>query len=564
MEKPVKQVRDPTGGTKIIKPSVLIVDDHVENLRILTNILEPAGFATRPTTRGSEALAAAAITAPDLVLVDVRMPDMDGFEVCTRLKRIKGCDNTPVIFISALGAVEDRVRAFRVGGSDFITRPFESDEVIARIHVHWELCLARRRLEASNEELEARVAERTKELETTNERLKKNERLLFKAKTDAEKANKAKSQFLAVMSHEIRTPLNAIVGIIDLLSEREIGLNYREDFRILRGSSENLLLLIGDILDLSGIEAGKIDLVEEPADVVELIEDIITIVKRQAMEQETKIECSVESSFPSNVVCDKRRFKQVVLNLLNNAVKFTRGGVVTIEARFQNGYGQFKVADNGIGISKKDLGNVFDIFFQAHSPINVGGTKGSGLGLAICKSLVEKMGGNIDVKSSPGVGTEFTFALPMVIPEKSSCREALYRSSKESYYSPKAVQLSILVAEDSPENQYLIKKYLEESRFLPVIVNDGEEAIQRFQKQEFDIVLMDIQMPKMDGFSATRMLRKYEESIGQRRTPILALSAGALSEDLHRSHEAGFDRYLLKPIKKQQLLDALNKAAACL
>lgn len=392
---------------------------------------------------------------------------------------------------------------------------------------------------------------------------------LVRAKEEAVKASQAKSDFLAKMSHEIRTPLNVIVGMSDILkTSPDVPEDKKEMVRILSSASENLLALINDILDLSKIEAQEIKVESIPTNIVRLINEVVDILKVKAEPKGLQMNFIFDSDRLKPCYLDPTRLRQIVFNLVGNAVKFTEKGSIDIVV---SSYGDdqnellFEVRDSGIGIPRESQGMLFRSFVQADGSISrkFGGT---GLGLAISKNLVELMGGKIWLQSEPGVGTSFFFTLPY----KQVEGEKLKAFSAQEVESPaKVIDLSskrkfrILVADDTEDNRVLLKAYLKGMPVDVVEAENGLEAVNLIKSgQRFDLVFIDIQMPVMDGYSATRAIRVFEKENGISRTPILALSANAMLEDFEKSKSMDCDAHLTKPIRRNEVVNAITKYAA--
>jgi PAS domain S-box-containing protein len=383
---------------------------------------------------------------------------------------------------------------------------------------------------------------------------------LQQAKAAAESASATKSDFLASMSHEIRTPMNAIMGIADLLAKTSLSPEQDKYVQIFRRAGDNLLNLINDILDLSKVEASQLELEQTGFSLHDHLEKVMEMVAARAHEKGLALVCEIAPNVPNDLVGDPTRLRQVLLNLLGNAIKFTESGEVSLRVAPDGNSAvptalRFTVSDAGIGISADKLGRVFERFTQADSS-TTRRFGGSGLGLTISKRLVELMGGRIWAESAVGNGSVFSLVVPFEVWPGATLRAVI---PVDTGPEPALPALRILLAEDSPDNCIITVAYLEGTPYRVEIADTGAIACKMFVAGHYDLVLMDRQMPIMDGLTATRTIRKWEQANDRPPTPIIALTASALKGDREMCLAAGCTAFLTKPIKQEVLLRAIKE-----
>lgn len=543
-----------TNQTENNKGNILIVDDTPENLQVLSATLSDRGYKVRGVINGKMAIRAARSGSPDLILLDIKMPEMDGYEVCTQLKVDPKTSEIPVIFISALDEVLDKVTAFQVGGVDFITKPFHVAEVLARIEHQLTIQRLKKQLMDRNTELQQEIIERKK------------------AEEAAAAASLAKSQFVANMSHELRTPLNAILGFTQVMS-RDSLLSHEniENLRIINRSGQHLLELINDVLDLSKIEAGIIGLDERSFDLYQLLDTLEEMFQIKAETKNLQLRFSVQPNVPQYIKTDEKKLRVCLINLLGNAIKFTPNcGSIWLRASWQanqqpakseispnspsdeSSFILFEVEDRGVGIATAEIDKLFEAFVQTEAGKQA--ADGTGLGLTITKKYVEIMGGDIEVDSVLGEGTCFKFNI-RVLPATSS-EITVATLQRAIALQPDQPVYRILAVDDNEENRVLLVKMLQPIGFEVREAENGLQAVELWESWHPDLIWLDTRMPVMDGFEAVRQIRAQEKP-SERRTVIIALTASTFEEKKDEILVAGCDDFVRKPFQEQILFDKM-------
>ena len=503
------------------KNSVLIVDDEESNIIALTHILSPH-YAVYVVKDGQDAIELSEEYPPDVILLDIIMPGMDGYEVLAALKASEKTGNIPVIFITGLSDPDDEEKGLSLGAADYISKPFSS--AIVRLRVHNQM----------------QIIEQTRQII---------------AKEIAERSSRERSEFISRMSHEMRTPMNAIMGLTAIL-RNSTEKNQRDDMLDkISAASNQLLRLIDDVLDISDIEDNNLRLSSSGFSFSGMLRSLLEIAGHDAGAKRQTLTTVIDPSIPDTVVGDEGRLGQVISSLLSNAVKFTpENGSIRLNA-FALGVEdevlsiQVDVIDSGIGISKEQQEALFTPFEQADGGVDRK-FGGAGLSLAISQYIVELMDGWIKVESEPGKGSKFTVIVRLQLQAPDTTDDD--RASLDGKIA--------LFAEDVEINREIVIAMLEDTGLRFECAENGREALDMFRAApgRYDVILMDINMPEMDGVEATRQIRALAAGEGA-RVPIIAMTANVLKSEVETYLAAGMDAHVGKPVDYAKLISTIEK-----
>lgn len=535
--------------------TILVADDNLLNRSLLSRFLKNQGYRVLTAEHGRMAVELLNQQPVDLLLLDLNMPDMDGFEVLHYIRQLDRFQNLPVIVVSALSDIDLIARSIQLGAEDYLPIPLNRVLLRARINASLE-----------KKRLRDRVVKHMQELAETVDQLKHSQ-------LQAMEANRAKSTFLANMSHELRTPLNAVIGFSQMMA-RDLTLTsqHRETAGIIMRSGEHLLSLINDVLSISKIEAGKLTLKNTTFDLPALVWGISEMFQFRAQSKGIGLDVRLDPKLPHYVSGDEGKLRQVLINLIGNAFKFTEFGRVVIRVKpLDEELCHFEVEDTGCGIAEIDLEQLFEPFVQLNSPGRKN-QEGTGLGLTISRNYVRLMGGDLTVRSVPDTGTSFSFWLPL--PSLPSGEYTVPIPHSVIGLEEGQPHYRILVVEDQDDNRALLCRLLKSAGFEVYEAIDGKRAIEGWARHRPHLIMMDLHMAVLDGYEAMRIIRAIESGAGRdilptsvdvtfpdnlNRTKIIAVSADAFGADRSRIREVGGDDFIPKPFHVEMIFEKLRE-----
>jgi signal transduction histidine kinase len=521
------------------KINLLIVDDNADNIMALEASLEREELNIFTTTSPKSVLQICTDNGISIALIDVKMPEIDGFELLDMIKKNPLTEHTMVILMTGYSMSPEHVLiGLGKGAVDYLFKPLDLYITIAKVNSLITLVNYQKEIQKKNKELESYQEE------------------LFKAIEQTEKSRIVKENFLANMSHEIRTPLNAIIGLTHLLKNSPVNKDQQEMIKLMGFSSNALLGIVNDILESARIDAGKVEIVRAKTNIINLIETICDLTRPMAHEKGLSLVCEIDPNVPALIMVDSLRINQILMNLINNAIKFTPSGSINVQLKLverndENAKLEFIVKDTGIGIPKLSIDKIFTRFEQVEDKTwqKFGGT---GLGLSIVKKLINLKGGTLKVESDVGVGTTFTF---------SNCYELADEIKRQDNHlsdPQKMDDISILLVEDNALSQFIVVEMLKEWNINVDVVDNGLEAFEKLKDNNYTLILMDTHMPVMNGNDATRKIRK-EMVDSKKDIPIISFSASVIEREKAEAKNAGVNDFIEKPFEPHTLINKIRK-----
>ncbi len=532
------------------KAKILVVDDVPAKLLAIEAVLESLQQTVVSVTSGTEALRRLLADDFAVILLDVNMPDLDGFETATLIRQRRRSEHTPIIFLTAHADDAYAERGYALGAVDYILTPAAPDVLRAKVSVFVDLFHKSLQIQRQADERVLLAQEHA-------------------ARIAAERANLAKSQFLTSISHELRTPMTAIIGMTELSLLESLSAQVRGHLTVVRSNAHLLLELLNEILDLSKLEAGKLTLENGPLNLHKILRELSHTFGLRAAEKGLDFKVHVDQAVPAHLIGDSLRLRQVLINLLTNAIKFTDDGQVTTDVQVQSSddreaWVRFVVSDTGVGVAQEDQERIFAPFTQVDAS-TARRHEGAGLGLAITAELIRAMGGSRSLRSERGKGSVFSFTVPLAI-DASKLDEAPEVHAGAEPFLPAAHPLNqllsgpplmVLLAEDTRTIQTLVRHALVKRGHKVSVASDGFEAVGLAERDRFDVILMDLQMPGMDGIEATAAIRRMPGH----QPPIIALTAHTMVGDRERCLAAGMEGYLSKPLDLRELIETVETTA---
>jgi len=563
------------------RKKIIVVDDSLEDLSVLKSILKDI-YMVYPCPSASEMFDLLEHIQPDLILLDVEMPEMNGYEAAKKLKSVDEYYDIPIIFLTAMLDTQSEIKGLKLGAVDYIHKPFITPLLIKRINMHLSLMEQRRIILDRNKEIENLLGLKIQEV-----------RLREEAELEAEDASRAKSEFLSHMSHEIRSPLNAVIGMINIATETDDIQTIKRYLEKADVTSKHILKIINNILDMSKIEANKFELSHSNFNFRNMLSKVIDLTSARAEKKQMHITVNINENVPLFIINDELRLSQVIINLMTNAIKFSpENGKIELNAeKLEDKDGEIilkiEVTDNGIGISPERQKELFTLYKHTDGGVPQK-TRGTGLGLVISKRIVELMQGKIWIESEPDKGAKFIFTIKA---KEGTFDADMVTGSEETDLDFK--KYSILIAEDVEINREILLAFLEKTGIAIDFVDNGKAAVSMYTEHpdKYNLILMDIHMPEMEGDEATRAIRVFEEEHKSKTLesgcssftedenkslefpketpkrllecpkgiPIIAMTADVFQEDIDKCLSAGMNDHIAKPIVTDDLHAKLKK-----